>query len=218
MEIIVEGKGSEFFTPDEVILNLNFQIKGATYEDVLTKGSNAVLEFVNNLLLKLGFSKEDMKTRNFIIKEDTKYNEVTRKYDFDGYSYNQSSIVRFDYDIKKVASIMEQCAILSNPPYCHIDFGIKDEKEPRKSVLSKAYQDAKDKAEAIAIASGKQLQKCMKIDFQPFTTNYNSNSRLGNEMFYSEKAIKGSADVITNIFTPEDVEISEKLYCLWIAE
>ena len=63
-----------------------------------------------------------------------------------------------------------------------------------------------------------QIKQCLKIDFNPFTTNYNSNSNFGNEMFYAEAAIKGSADVITSIFIPEDVEINGKLFCLWIAE
>ena len=35
----------------------------------------------------------------------------------------------------------------------------------------------------------------------------------------AEKAImKTTRDVIQNIFTPEDVEIIETLYCLWITE
>ena len=32
------------------------------------------------------------------------------------------------------------------------------------------------------------------------------------------KQKQATADVIQNTFTPEDVEISETLYCLWIAE
>ena len=31
MEIIVEGKGTDFFAPDEVILNIAFIKKGNTY-------------------------------------------------------------------------------------------------------------------------------------------------------------------------------------------
>ena len=33
-----------------------------------------------------------------------------------------------------------------------------------------------------------------------------------------EKAMRTNKDVIQNIFTPEDVEILETLYCLWVAE
>ena len=37
MEIIVQGKGTEYYTPDEVILNINFSTKGKTYEEALKK-------------------------------------------------------------------------------------------------------------------------------------------------------------------------------------
>ena len=52
-----------------------------------------------------------------------------------------------------------------------------------------------------------------------------SRSALGSGIFetetsnYNAKTRKISTqDTITNIFTPEDIEISETLYCLWIAE
>ncbi len=35
---------------------------------------------------------------------------------------------------------------------------------------------------------------------------------------YGEKSIGGAAKAIVNTFTPEDIELSETLYCLWIAE
>ena len=53
---------------------------------------------VNMLLLQNGFTTDDMKTRNFVVKEDKKYNEMTRTYIFDGFSFNQSATLKFDYD------------------------------------------------------------------------------------------------------------------------
>ena len=35
---------------------------------------------------------------------------------------------------------------------------------------------------------------------------------------YAEKACYGATQAIINTFTPEDIELFEKLYCLWIAE
>ena len=53
-----------------------------------------------------------------------------------------------------------------------------------------------------------------------------SDGKKAYEVFESEKSIgtasmkqrQATADVIQNTFTPEDVEIRETLYCLWIAE
>ena len=98
MEIIVEGKGVEYFTPDQVVLNIEFHTKGLSYEEALSEGVKNVQNFVSELLLRNGFNNEDMKTRSFVVREDKKYNESTRTYIFDGYLFNQSATIKFDYD------------------------------------------------------------------------------------------------------------------------
>ena len=51
-------------------------------------------------------------------------------------------------------------------------------------------------------------------------SSYISNSGFSSDMMYEKTAIGrgSSAEIITNVFTPEDIELTEKLYCLWIAE
>lgn len=218
MEIIVQGKGVEYFTPNEVTLSINFTTKGYTYEEVLRKGTESVQLFVEELIIKNNFKKEDMKTRNFVIREDTKYNKITGQYDPDGYSFNQMASLKFDYNKELMANMMVSISKLNNAPMCQISFGIKDEKECRRNILAIAYKDAEDQAKAIAEASGKTLKYCQKVDFKPFTTDYVSQARIGSDMMYAEKACYGAAQTIVNTFTPEDIELSETLYCLWIAE
>ena len=134
MEIIVQGKGVEYFAPNEVVLNINFNTKGLTYEEVLSEGTRNVQHFVNELLLKNGFQKEDMKTRNFVIREETKYNNITRNYDHDGYSFNQMAVLRFDYDKELMAKMMVAISRLENAPMCQVKFEVKDEKECNSAV------------------------------------------------------------------------------------
>ncbi len=218
MEIIVQGKGVEYFTPNEVTLSINFTTKGYTYEEVLREGTKNVQLFVEELIIKNNFKKEDMKTRNFVIREDTKYNKMTGQYDPDGYSFNQMASLKFDYNKELMANMMVSISKLNNAPMCQISFGIKDEKECRRNILAIAYKDAEDQAKAIAEASGKTLKYCQKVDFKPFTTDYVSQSRIGSDMMHVKKARYGEAQTIVNTFTPEDIELSETLYCLWIAE
>ena len=218
MDIIVQGRGVENVAPNEVILNINFFVKGSTYEEVLKGGVASVQRFVDDILIPNNLEKENMKTRNFVIREETKYNEITRNYDKNGFSYNQMAILKFDFNKEFLAKIMVSLSKLSNPPLCRIEFGVKDENECKKMVLAKAYEDAKTQAEAIATAAGKELKSCAKVDFKPFTTEYVSNARFDKQMAYAERVGTGSAQTIVNIFTPEDIEISETLYCLWVAE
>ena len=76
-EIIVQGKGVEYFTPNEIILSMNFYKKGNSYEEVLSPDVMIVQNFMNNILLSNGFNKADMKTRNFVVREEQKYDNMT---------------------------------------------------------------------------------------------------------------------------------------------
>lgn len=218
MEIIVQGKGTEFFTPNEVILNIGFNTKGQSYEEVLSEGVKNVQKFVNELLLQNGFTTEDMKTRNFVVREDQKYDKVTGTYLFDGFSFNQNATLKFDYNKERMAKIMEDLSKLDNAPTCQINFGVKDAKECKRKILSKAYKEAELQAQAIAEAAGKSLKQCVKVDFKPFTTDYVSQTTFDSDMMYAKNARLGAAPAIINTFTPEDIELSETLYCLWLAE
>ncbi len=218
MEIIVQGTSSKYFTPNEVILNINFITKKNSYEVALNEGVRNVQVFVDTILLPNGFAKEEMKTQSFIVKEEKKYNEETRTYEFAGYSFNQNATLKFDYDKEKLARIMVQLSRLDNAPSCHINFGLKDEKSCRRTILASAYQDAEFQAQAIAQAAGKSLKQCVKVDFQPFTTNYFSQTNMEAGMFYKRATGANPDSVIINTFTPEDIKITESLYCLWLAE
>ena len=218
MEIIVKGTGTEYFVPNEVILNINFITKGLTYEEVLRKGPEDVQNFVNELLLKNGFQKEDMKTRSYVIREENKYNETTRNYDPDGYSFNQKATLKFDYNKELLAKIMVDLSELDSDLTCQINFGVKNERECKRKILSIAYKDAEAQALAIAEASGKTLKCCQKVDFEPFTTTYVSDAKFNSNSGVADYALRDSIKNIINTFTPEDIKLSETLYCLWIAE
>ena len=218
MEIIVQGTGSDFFVPNEVILSITFYVREEKYENALVTGTKMVENFVNEILIKNAFQKDDLKTRSFTIRKETKYNEKTKTYDFNGYSYNQYAMLKFDYDKDKLARLMYEISTLEHPPVYRIEFGVKDKKECQRSVLAKAYEDAEEQALAIANAAGKTLKQCAKIDFKPFSTNYISNANLNSDIMFKGMQAQDRAKAISDTFTPEDIEVTETLYCLWIAE
>ena len=112
----------------------------------MKKGSSNVELFIDSILLQSSFSKNDLKTKNLIIKEETKYNIETNKYEPDGFSYNQHAILKLDYNKDILSKLMKNIATLTNPPTYQINFGLKDEKEAKKEVLKHAYQDALEQA------------------------------------------------------------------------
>ena len=217
MEIIVEGNSVKYFVPDEVVINITFSKMGLTYGEVLVKGVDSVQRFIQEILIKNGFKKEDMKTRSMIIREEKKYNEESKNYEHNGYSFNQSAKLRFDYDKELLAKIMEDVSQFEGGPICYVNFKIKDEDRCRKELMTSAYKDAEKQALIIAEAAGKTLKYCQKVDFKPFNTGYISSSSFDTDMMRMKKGVSVSQNIL-NTFTPEDVELSETLYCLWIAE
>lgn len=201
MEIHVEGEALEYVIPDQVILNIEFKKKGESYNAVLNKGIESVKTFIEQILIPNSIDKEELKTRSFTIEEDKKYNNKLKKYEKVGFLFNQEAVLRFDYDKILLAAIMISLSNLKNPPLCYVEFGLKDKKEVQKNILSKAYEDAKIKAEAIAIASKKKLKDCIKTK---------SNSEFISNFAIEEGIITSSLEVqtknIVNTLIPEDIK------------
>ena len=61
MDIIVEGVGKKFYSPDEVEINLDFYTRADSYESTLENGIKNVENFINDVLEKMDFNKEIIK-------------------------------------------------------------------------------------------------------------------------------------------------------------
>lgn len=228
MDIIVEGVGKKFYNPDEVEIKLDFYTRADSYESALENGTKNVENFIDDVLEKMNFNKEIMKTRSFRVYEEKQYDYDRKKYIKLGYAYTQQANIKFNYSMNIIAEFMDMVSKLKNPPKYHLLFNVKDIKECKDEVLAEAYNKAKEKAETIARAAGKELKECVKTDFRPFEESVVSRSSLNSQDMYMEKEQSfgastfrmakntGVQDTIQTIFTPEDVEITETLYCLWI--
>lgn len=227
MDIIVEGIGKKYYIPDQAEISLDFYTNAQSYDEALEDGTMDVEIFIKNVLEEMGFDKEILKTRSFRVYEETQYDYDQKEYMHLGYAYTQRATLKFEYAIDRVAEFMDRVSRLQNPPKYYLNFYVKDIKQSKNEALAEAYADAKEKAEAIARSAGKELKECVKIDFRPFEERVISNSSLNSaDMMFEDDVVEGASfkrskskkvqDTIQAIFTPEDVMISETLYCLWI--
>lgn len=219
MEIIVKGEAEKNFKPNLIKINFEFRVKAIDYDKVLENGVKDVENYIN-LLQKFGFNKQDIKTRNLRITEDSVYDNELKKYVKVGYVFNQNLNLEFDYDIKRMSSIMEETSKLKNAPTYHVNFAIKEDKKVEEELLALAYKDAEFQANAIAKASNKTLKSCAKVSFQPFESSLTSQTNYGlAKMAYNDGIAKSSAsETIQKIFVPEDVVADMELYTIWIAD
>lgn len=224
MDIMVQGTGKKFYKPEKVEISLNFYTKKDEYQSALENGIKGVEIFIKEVFLKLGFEKEDLKTRSFKVYEEIRYDVESHKNVKEGYAYTQNARFEFEYNVEKMAEFMDKVSKLENPPRYTVSFNVKNDKQCINEALAEAYKKAEEKARAIANSAGKNLKECVKIDFRPFEEKISSNSYFGNDSYLDvrrrsvfSKDVEAK-DIITNTFTPEDIEITENLYCLWLAE
>lgn len=229
MDIMVQGEGKKLYKPDELEINLNFYVNDMSYESVLKKGTESVEEFINVVLDELNIDKEKLKTRNFRISRNIRYNYQEKRQIDNGFDFNQNATITMEYNTETISKFMDEVSKLKNAPKYNMNFTIKDKESAKKEVMAEAYNKAQEKAEIIATASGKKLKDCIKVDFRPFAENIYSNSNLSDiDFMLNEESVKGAmperamrkttSEVLQSTFTPEDVEIRETLYCLWITE
>lgn len=229
MDIIVEGIGKKYYTPDEVEISLEFYTKAESYDGALEQGTRDVEIFINDVLETMNFNKEIMKTRSFRVYEETRYDYDRKKEIHLGFAYTQQATLKFDYSMSMIAEFMDRVSKLKNAPKYHLAFNVKDMKQCKEEALAEAYNNAKEKAEAIAKTAGKELKECAKTDFRPFEERVVSRSSLNSKDLFMQEDMAmegvpyirkrtGIQDTIQTIFTPEDVEIAETLYCLWITD
>ena len=119
----------------------------------------------------------------------------------------------------RLAKLLATSSKIPNAPMLHIDFALKDIESKKRELISVAYEDAKKKAEALAVAANKNLRDCVRveIDYVPH------NEMRGNMMFEEAAAFRGAPmdgfeQQIKNIdetFKPDDITLSKEISCVW---
>lgn len=219
MDIMVEGRAKKTHTPDEVIIRFDFYTNKETYEAAVEEGTKNVKNFIQNILLKMNFKKEDLKTQSLRVYEESKYDYQNQKNIKLGFAYSQNATLKFDYSVDKVAEMISKVSQMVNPPKYFLNFTLKDQEKAKNEVLAEAYLKAKEKAEVIANVAGMNLKGCVKTDFRPFNERVLSNTNLETPAIMARmQETSNIEESIKTSFTPQDIEISEVIYCLWIAE
>jgi len=216
MEITTIGRGVGKYIPDEVQINLVFQSRSSAYQTALTEGDKSIDEFVNEVLIKLGFNKNDLKIRNLIVREERKYNNQTGNTELIGYLFEANALLEFPYNKDLIALFLNLISKLTNPPHFTLNFGLNDEEQHKNELLQKAYQDALNKAGVIAKSANKKVKEPLKVSFEPSNQPFSSLSSLDSRnVLYTNKS---NIDNFVNYLNPMDIEVEETLYALFLAE
>ena len=231
MNIVVEGNGYIELVPDVIEISLTFETLEKEYNKSLEKGTNSITLFVKNVLPKLNLKKEELVTSTFKIEHKTERDYKTDKVIDLGYRYYQDAKIRLNYSNDNIKIFMNEVSKLENPPKYDITFDIQDREKASSECLKIAYERAESKAKIIALASGRELLECSKIDFKPiegislYYDNFVSHIREESNdleipafLRKKEKDKNLSFDKFTDSFSPNKIKIYETIYCQWITK
>lgn len=215
MEITVCGIGEKSFKPNQVVLNITLEKLEKNNKSALEQGELQVYNFLQ-IMKKFDFKISDFKTLNYNIREEYDYENNKRK--FMGVKYSRTLKLSFDYNMSRLANIIEECSNLSYTPKLNIRFNLKNNKQVEAEILKDAYNDALRQAQAIASASGHTIKTCLRTNFAPFNDNFYSKSQFNNEESMYVCRSSGAKESIETNYIPEDITITKEVYCEFLAE
>lgn len=171
-ELEVKGYGRLTTQPDLGVLNVEITTIQNEFGSAISS-LNSNYEKIINHLEREGFKKEEIKTRNYSVHENTIYRNGAA-YD-SGFVGQQSILVEFENTKENLSKIIESFQKSPVDAKFSFSFTISNAKREdlRNEIIKKAIDDAKQKANLIAETSGLQLGKIKEIKYGTFPTeNY----------------------------------------------
>ncbi len=211
--IKVTGKGQLRLKPDTTRVTLSLEGTDKEYGKVLERSANDTNE-LRQLLTGFGFEKSDLKTLQFNV--DPEYEgyqeEGVYKQRFIGYRFHHRMKIEFPSDNDRLGRILFALSKSKIQPEFQISYTVKDPEKAKNELLSKAVQDAKEKAKTLTEAAGVELKELIEIDYS--FGQLNLEVRPVNRLMKAsmDKAVEESYEMDIE---PEDIAVSDTVTILF---
>ncbi len=200
--IVVEGTGKVFAKPDLILLDFRLQSEDKEYDKAM-KLSESQYGKLEKSLQGAGFSKEDLKTKEMKVmtKFDQEHDGKVYRQVFTGYEITYHLGLSFPLDLGRLNNLLSEIAKEGATPEFSILFNVEDDMLMKREALTKAAEDAKGKAEALAEAMGLKLGHVGEI------RTLDSQGGFPSRIEYPTMKMRA---MDLNL-TPQDVENAEKV-------
>ena len=211
--IKVTGKGQLRLKPDTTRVTLSLEGTDKEYGKVLERSANDTKE-LRQLLTGFGFEKTDLKTLQLNVDPEYEgYQEDgVYKQRFIGYRFHHRMKIEFPSDNDRLGRILFALSKSKIQPEFQISYTVKDPEKAKNELLSKAVQDAKEKAKTLTEAAGVELKELIEIDY--------SFGQLNLEVRPVNRLMKASMDMAVEEsyemdIEPEDIAVSDTVTILF---
>jgi uncharacterized protein YggE len=206
----VTGTATISEAPDQIVFSINLVGKGATLPEAIESATQQV-NALKTQLKKSGFDAQALKTSNYNVNEDYEYNSGKRS--LKGYRANHGLTMKIGFDKKSVDlfyTAIQESKVLAN---LNMQFTLSRKDQLKEQLLTLAFDDARRKAETLAMAAGGRLGEVVRIDYgnryQPGPMNRYSMAMDGVQVE------QGAANME---FNPGDISLSDQVSVIFSIE
>ena len=203
----VTGSGTVYLDADIAYASLGVSYTGADLS-VIQQQANETIEAVCKAMEEAGLDAKNISTDNINIYPMYDYSENDSK--LTGYRIDERLSIHTE-DIDALGAYIDAAFAAGANTFDSITFSVKDDSQAKKDALKKAVQDAREKAEVIAEASGEEIDSVVTISENEQYSYYNTDSRA--YIMKSESADAGAGTTVraAQINVSADVQITYRL-------
>ena len=211
----VTGKGNMKIRPDLTRVTVTLTEVCREYAEALKRSSEDT-ERIKDILSAFGFERADLKTLNFSV--DVEYEGYTEngayKQRLVGYRYRHTMKVEFASDNERLGKVLYALANSELCPELNIGYTVKNQEAAKNELIGKAVSDAKEKAAALARASGVTLKDIQTIDYS--LSGINMEVRPMNSVMAKRNMSADCAEESYSIdMEPDDITVSDTVTVVW---
>jgi uncharacterized protein YggE len=160
--ISVNGTGQAVLTPDIAYITIGVQSEAPSAKEAVAK-NNAQAQAVINALLGIGVAETDIRTTNFSIYPNQRYDRDGNPLEIT-YVVNNSVYVTIR-ELEQIGDILDQVVQAGANQINNIQFDVADKTAALAAARDAAVAQAREQAEALAKAAGVSIDQVQSIAF-----------------------------------------------------
>ena len=163
--IDVSGYHSEMFSSDEILWELQISLIGKEKEELLAKKNERIKE-LNSLVSSIGIDPSVLSFENYTLRKQ--WNWDHGKKTFSNYQLTQTIKIQFHSE-EKSDLLSEGLIQINDIEIVNVQYEIGEKEDKLNKMAAKAFEKAKDKAEALAKTSNKRTASVISISESPIS-------------------------------------------------
>ncbi|HUX35859.1 MAG TPA: SIMPL domain-containing protein [Candidatus Paceibacterota bacterium] len=208
--LVVSGEGKTTVSPDIAEVSFSVVSQGTNPQNLAAANNDKMTAVINNIKSN-GVDAKDITTTSYNLQPNYSYDKNTGRSYIYNYTLTQTVSVKIR-DLSKVADVIGGVVPLGVNQMGSVSFQIDDPEKVIGQAREDAYNQAKEKAQAIAAASGVKLGRIISInEYQNTPMPYYKNvSALGMGGAASQVSVPsiepGSQELTLNVSVTYSLE------------